>query len=38
MSGLDNLSEYKIMWLLVFFDLPTDTKRIRKHMLTSEKY
>lgn len=30
MSGLDNLSEYKIMWLLVFFDLPTDTKKDKK--------
>lgn len=23
----DRFSEYRIMWILVFFDLPTDTKR-----------
>ena len=23
-------SEYRIMWVLVFFDLPTDTKKERK--------
>ena len=27
---MDRFSEYRIMWLLVFFDLPTDTKRERK--------
>ena len=27
---LNRFSEYRIMWLLVFFDLPTDTKRERK--------
>lgn len=27
---MDRFSEYCIMWLLVFFDLPTDTKRERK--------
>ena len=26
----DRLNEYRIMWLLVFFDLPTDTKKDRK--------
>ena len=26
----DRLSEYRVMWVLVFFDLPTDTKRERK--------
>jgi len=24
------ISEYRVMWVLVFFDLPTDTKRERK--------
>lgn len=24
------LSEYRVMWILVFFDLPTDTKKERK--------
>ena len=28
MSG--RLSEYRVMWVLVFFDLPTDTKKERK--------
>ena len=27
---VDRLSEYRIMWVLVFFDLPTETKRQRK--------
>lgn len=27
---MDRFSEYRIMWILVFFDLPTDTKRERK--------
>ena len=26
----DRLSEYRIMWILVFFDLPTETKKERK--------
>lgn len=26
----DRISEYRIMWVLVFFDLPTDTKKERK--------
>lgn len=26
----DRINEYRIMWLLVFFDLPTDTKKDRK--------
>lgn len=25
------LNEYRIMWILVFFDLPTETKQDRKH-------
>lgn len=27
---MNRLSEYRIMWVLVFFDLPTETKRDRK--------
>jgi len=26
----DRLNEYRIMWILVFFDLPTETKKDRK--------
>ena len=26
----ERISEYRIMWVLVFFDLPTDTKKERK--------
>lgn len=29
-TSLDRLSEYRIMWILVFFDLPTETKKERK--------
>lgn len=27
---MDRLSEYRVMWVLVLFDLPTDTKKDRK--------
>lgn len=27
---MDRFSEYRIMWILVFFDLPTDTKKNKK--------
>lgn len=27
---MDRLSEYRIMWVLVLFDLPTETKKDRK--------
>lgn len=27
---MDRFSEYRMMWVLVFFDLPTDTKKERK--------
>jgi len=30
MSSFDRLSEYRIMWILVFFDLPTETKKEKK--------
>lgn len=29
-SVLSRLSEYRIMWILVFFDLPTQTKQDKK--------
>ena len=29
-NDLSRLSEYRIMWLLVFFDLPTETKKDKK--------
>lgn len=28
---MDRFSEYRIMWVLVIFDLPTDTKKERKN-------
>ena len=27
---IERFSEYQIMWIFVFFDLPTETKRERK--------
>ena len=30
MSTSSRFSEYRIMWVLVFFDLPTETKKERK--------
>ena len=27
---MDRFSEYRIMWVLVFFDLPTETKKDKK--------
>ena len=27
---MDRFSEYRIMWVLVFFDLPTETKKEKK--------
>ncbi len=31
---MDRFSEYRIMWLLVFFDLPTETKKEKKAYTT----
>ncbi len=28
---MDSLNKYRIMWILVFFDLPTETKQDRKN-------
>lgn len=30
MSCLSRLAEYRVMWILVFFDLPTETKKDKK--------
>lgn len=30
MIGSDRLNAYRIMWVLVFFDLPTETKKERR--------
>ncbi len=30
MSKLSRLNQYRVMWVMVFFDLPTETKRERK--------
>ena len=30
MSCLSRLTEYRVMWILVFFDLPTETKKDKK--------
>lgn len=27
---IDKLNEYRVLWILVFFDLPTETKKDRK--------
>lgn len=28
--GMERLSEYRIMWVMVFYDLPTETKKDRE--------
>lgn len=33
----DRFSEYRIMWVLVFYDLPTETKKQRKMAATFRK-
>ena len=30
MNDFSRFSQYRVMWILVFFDLPTDTKKDRK--------
>lgn len=37
MSGFDRFSEYRIMRILVFFDLPTDTKKEKKAYIDFRK-
>ena len=34
---MTRISEYRIMWVLVFFDLPTETKKERKQYTTFRK-
>lgn len=34
---MERFSEYRIMWILVFFDLPTDTKKDKKAYLDFRK-
>ncbi len=34
---MDRFSEYRVMWILVFFDLPTETKKERKAYATFRK-
>lgn len=29
---MERFSEYRIMWVLVFFDLPTETKKRKKNI------
>lgn len=35
---MERLSEYRIMWILVFFDLPTETKKERKEYADFRKH
>ncbi|MEG1842488.1 MAG: CRISPR-associated endonuclease Cas2 [Alistipes sp.] len=35
---MDRFSEYRIMWVLVFFDLPTETKKERKQAAVFRKH
>ena len=37
MPSCQRFSEYRIMWVLVFFDLPTDTRKHRKAYATFRK-
>jgi CRISPR-associated protein Cas2 len=37
MEGLQRLNQYRIMWVFVFFDLPTETKKDRKNYATFRK-
>lgn len=34
---MDRFSEYRIMWVLVFFDLPTETKKDKKSYVLFRK-
>lgn len=34
---MERFSEYRIMWILVFFDLPTETKKERKEYASFRK-
>lgn len=34
---MDRFSEYRVMWVLVLFDLPTETKKEKRRMWISGK-
>ena len=34
---MDRFSQYRVMWVLVFFDLPTETKRDKKAAMKFRK-
>lgn len=35
---LDRFSEYRVMWILVFFDMPTETKKEKKAYIDFRKF
>jgi len=37
MSSCSKLSEYRVMWILVFFDLPTETRQDKKRYMDFRK-
>lgn len=37
MISLSRLTEYRVMWILVFFDLPTETKKDKKRYMDFRK-
>ena len=37
MENMNRFSEYRVMWILVFFDLPTETKKDKKAYATFRK-
>lgn len=37
LSSYDRFSAYRVMWVLVFFDLPTETKKERRAAATFRK-
>ncbi|NCB46715.1 CRISPR-associated endonuclease Cas2 [bacterium] len=37
MTGLESLNQYRILWVFVFYDLPTDTKKDRKDIALFRK-
>lgn len=36
-NSLSRLNEYRVMWILVFFDLPTETKKDKKRYVDFRK-
>ena len=36
-SDISRLSAYRVMWILVFFDLPTETKKDKKNYMEFRK-